>query len=146
MKKWVKWFCASLIALVAVLSVSCGRCKYDTKAVDVNPTVEDSAWFSTLMNAKNNPQFTDIADVCKYQRDEGKVRFQDSVFFSLPHDVLINVAQVLVNRKIPLTKSNIVNEFSGGKDIYLNLDKIDQFKSLDPPDIDKDSIDCNNDD
>ena len=103
MKKWVKWFCAGLIALVAVLCVSCGRCKYNTKAVDVNPTVEDSAWFSTLMNAKKNPQFADIADVCKYQKDEGKVRFQDSVFFSLPHDVLINVAQVLVNRKIPLT-------------------------------------------
>lgn len=146
MKKWMKWFCASLIALVAVLYVSCSRHKYDPKTVDVNPTVEDSTWFSALMNAKNNPHFTDVADVCKYQKEEGKIRSQDSIFFSIPHDVLINVAQVLVNRKIPLTKSNIVNEFSDGKDIYLNLDKIDQFKSLDPPNIDGDSINCNNDD
>lgn len=146
MKKWVKWLCASLIALVAVLSVSCSRHKYDPKAVDVNPTVEDSTWFSALMNAKNNPKFTDVADVCKYQKEEGKIRSQDSVFFSIPHDVLINVAQVLVNRKIPLTKNNIVDEFSEGKDIYLNLSKIEQFKSLDLPDIDKDSTNCNNGD
>lgn len=145
MKKWVRWFCASLIALVSVFIVSCtgSRHKYERENTE-NLLTEDSVWFENMSTVVNNPQFSDGISVYKYQKKEGLKRHQDSIFFSMPKEVLLNVSQVLVNRKIELTKHNIVEEFESGKDIYLNLDKVDRTRHLDPPLCEEDTLDGSN--
>lgn len=69
----------------------------------------------------DDPVFEDTEDVLNYQHGEGQWRRMDSVFFSIPQTVLVNMIPVLKKQGVTLTKNTIVSEFEANKKVYLNL-------------------------
>lgn len=138
MKKWMKWFCANLIALVAVLCTSCHRPNYDPAEVNK----EDVSFVKATLQQIDNPTFTNVENVVEYQNTSGRERYLDSVFYSIPQDVLKDVAQVLINRRAELTKHSIAEEYIYGKKIYTNLP--DQYRCRDDNGDDTTKVDNQN--
>lgn len=126
MKKWIKWFCASLIALVAVLCTSCHRPNYEQ---DESIGKEDISYVKAALIQIDNPQFNSVDGVIAYQKEQQCIRYQDSVFYSMPDEIVTQVTQVLLNKGKTVTKRTIVNEFLQGEDIYMNLHKPKQYSA-----------------
>lgn len=123
MKRLKLWGAITLVLLaisVVGLLTSCDKVK---QACGEKPTKEylDSAAVLKVISEIDNPQFVDEDDVVIYQQNEKEWRHMDSVFFSLDDKTLHNIVNVLIKRKIPLTKPAIVNEYMDNKNVYNNL-------------------------
>ena len=137
MKKWIKWFSAAKIALLALLFAgalsSCGHA-YSSKH-SMSEYV-DSADLEKVLGDISNPTFKSIDDALTYYQVEKQSRSNDSVFFSIPEKVMRDVVSVLEKSGEPITKGSISHEFEVNKHVYMNLpDKSDQYNILTPPDI-----------
>lgn len=138
MKKWIKWFCAAKIALLALLFAgalsSCGHA-YSSK----HSTSEyvDSADLVKVLGDISNPTFKSVDDAITYHQLEKQYRSNDSVFFSLSPEVITNVYSVLVKRNIVPTKTAIVSEYLENVKVYSNLPRHTQNieVSLDSVDV-----------
>lgn len=121
-----------IMLIVAATMSSCDYVKQTKSEIEH----DDSLMVSKMMRDIDNPTFTDCSDVIEFQRSEGQWRHQDSVFFSIPENVMRDVVFVLERSGKPLTKMSISNEFEMSKHVYLNLpDKQDQYDAIAPPDI-----------
>lgn len=121
-----------IMLIVAVTVSSCGHMRKTKSEIKH----DDSLMVSKIMQDIDNPTFTDCSDVIEFQRSEGQLRHQDSVFFSIPEKVMRYVVSVLEKSGKPLTKMSISNEFEMNKRVYLNLpDEQDQYNAIAPPDI-----------
>lgn len=119
-----------IMLIVATTVSSCGYVKQKKSEIEH----EDSLMVSKIMQDIDNPTFTDCSDVIDFQRSEGQCRHQDSVFFSIPEEVMRDVVSVLEKSGEPLTKMSISNEFEMNKRVYLNLpDKQNQYDAITPP-------------
>lgn len=123
MKKWIKWYCAALIALVVAITMSSCHRKYASEAKHSVQEYVDSADLVKILDEYDNPKFTSLDDVCTYYQNEKQYRMQDSVFFSLSPEVITDVYTVLVRRNIPPTKMSIVDEYLKNVKVYSNLPK-----------------------
>lgn len=121
-----------IMLIVAVTVSSCGYMKKTKSGIKLN----DSLMLSKMMQDIDNPTFIDCSDVIDFQRSESQWRHQDSVFFSIPENVMRDVVSVLEKSEKPLTKMSISNEFEMNKRVYLNLpDERDRYNAIAPPDI-----------
>lgn len=122
---------ACLIALV--ISLFLGSC--DAKESFRREIIEnDSLMIIRMMTGIDNPQFSTAKDAIEYQRSEKQWMEQDSVFYTIPENVLPNIVSVLQKNGEPITKNLITDEFITNKRIYLNLpDK--PMRDITPPDI-----------
>lgn len=133
MKRLFEKLSMCLIMLIVAITVS--SCDY-VKQTKSEIRHDDSLMVSKMMQDIDNPTFTDCSDVIEFQRSEGQLRHQDSVFFSIPEKVMRDVVSVLEKSGKPLTKMSISNEFEMNKHVYLNLpDKQDQYDAITPPDV-----------
>ena len=122
-----------LIMLIAAITVS--SCDY-AKQTKSEIRKDDSLMVFKMMQEIDNPTFTNYSDAVEFQRSEGKWRHQDSVFFSIPENVMRDVVSVLEKSGKPVTKMGIANEFEMNKHVYLNLpDKPDLYQAITPPDV-----------
>ena len=121
MKKWIKWFSAAKIALLALLFAgalsSCGHA-YSSK--------HSYADLKKVLGDISNPTFKSIGDALTYYQIEKQSRSNDSVFFSMPPEVIANVYSVLVKRNIVPTKTAIVSEYLDNVQVYSNLPRCTQ--------------------
>lgn len=118
-----------------IVAITVSSCDY-VKQTKSEIRHDDSLMVSKMMQDIDNPTFTDCSDVIEFQRSEGQLRHQDSVFFSIPEKVMRDVVSVLEKSGKPLTKMSISNEFEMNKHVYLNLpDKQDQYDAITPPDV-----------
>lgn len=138
MKKWINWFCATTIALIAVLAVStlssCNRRDYSKHRMS---EYVDSTDLVKTLDQIDNPTFTSVDDALSYYADEKEYRSKDSLFFTLSPDVISNVYSVLEKRHITPTKMAIVSEYLDNIHVYSNLPDrhTEMSKCLDSIDI-----------
>lgn len=133
MKRLFTVMSASLIALLTILTF--GSCDVKQKFKQ-EVLKEDSLMVRNMMEAVDNPTFTSVDDVMVYYHDEKQYRTQDSVFFSIPQNVIPDIVSVLQKNHDPVTKASVANEFENNKRIYLNLpNKPDVHEILTPPDV-----------
>lgn len=117
MKKWIKWYCATIIALIAIF---CSSCTHDHRR-DARTLDADSAFVVKQLNKIGNPTFTNLDDVLTFQNNEGMWRHQDSVFFSIPPETLTKVYSVLEKRGLKITKNSLAAEYEDNYKVYSNL-------------------------
>lgn len=124
MKKWIKWYCAALIALVVTTVMSSCHRKYASESKHSITEYVDSADLAKILGEYDNPKFTSLDDVYTYYQNEKQYRMQDSVFFSMPPETVANVYTVLVRRgEKSITKMSITNEYLDNIKVYSNLPK-----------------------
>lgn len=122
-----------LIMLIAITAMS--SCDY-MKKTKSEIRQSDSVMVVKMMRDIDNPTFANYSDAIEFQRSEGQWKHQDSVFFSIPEKVMLDVVSVLEKSGKPVTKMSIADEFETNKHVYLNLpNKHDQFQALTPPDV-----------
>lgn len=138
MKKWVKWFCAALIALIAMIATtSCNGYSNQRQQHSMTEYVDSVDLYKTLEQT-SNPTFKSLDDVSSYYQKEKNARMLDSTFFALPLETVTNVYSVLVRNNVPPTKTSIAKEYLDNVRVYSNLPKNkDVHESLndDTPDI-----------
>lgn len=122
-KRLQQWFCATLIALLTVLSISLASCNKTRLSEEKHSMKEyvDSADLFRVLQEFANPTFSSLDDALTYYQNEKQYRIQDSVFFSLPPDVITNVYSVLVRRGEKPTKLAIASEYLDNIRVYSNL-------------------------
>lgn len=139
MKRFKLWGAITLVIamVIAVLSTtSCSRHQVDKSGID-------STELFKILNKIDNPEFNTEDEAILYLQNEKQWRYQDSVFFTLNEGVIHNICSVLTKRKIPITKSNITDEYLDNKRVYANLPQPsqDMYKAIDVPNtIEKDTI------
>lgn len=75
----------------------------------------------TSLQQSVNPVFTDVDAVLVYRELEISGNQIDSLFLSLPTNILKNVATVVINKDGRATKLNIVHEYLANQQVYDNL-------------------------
>lgn len=110
-------FVALLSAVVAGL-VSYGTIKYDNSSKEQCVT---EAQVKDYVLSVVNPQMSSTSEVYALQETLRNNATTDSVFISMPHKTLQNVATVVIKQKTSATKDDIVGEFLTNKKIYENL-------------------------
>lgn len=111
-----------LVAFVMVFTValcSCNKLSHRFNS-DYGET-SDSVLISQYINEITNPQFINPIEVMKYRCRQLENKEIDSLITSLPENVLINVATVLINKNGITTKSQIIDEYRANRSIYENL-------------------------
>ena len=130
MKKW-KFIGGLLIGLIALTLTSVG-CKdmpwheqnnYDT-------AVEDSVCVAHLVEDYLNPQFASANDVLEFRAEMVEEKAIDSIFLTIPENVLNGVASVLIKKYGIADKKQLVEEYNKHADIYNNLPQ-DANKEID---------------
>lgn len=141
MKRLLKWFCAALIALVAIVATtSCNDHSGRRQKHSIKEYV-DSADLYKILSEMSNPTFKSLDDVNSYYRKAKESRVLDSTFFSLPLETITNVYSVLVRNNVTPSKDNIAKEYLDNIRVYSNLPKSeDVYESLNngAPDIPND--------
>ena len=110
---WV--FILLIIVLLAVLastaaSVALVSCD-NPRVSSMLPQYVSKASVQTCLDSIVNPVFTNVNDVFELQKQLTSNAFIDSVFMSMPPDVLKNVSTVMIKKRPHCTKDDIVGEF-----------------------------------
>lgn len=141
MKRLLKWYCAALIALIAmVATTSCSDHSNRRHRHSMTEYVDSADLYKTLEQV-SNPTFKSLEDVSSYYQKGKESRVLDSTFFSLPLETITNVYSVLVRNNVTPTKDNIAKEYLDNLRVYSNLPKSeDVYESLNngAPDIPND--------
>lgn len=115
-----------LIALVALLAgVTFSACdQHRWKKGD--KSIEETVDSLVRLNLEDiaNPVFTGVDEVIVYREIDADTKAVDSVFTTLPREVISKVATVLLNKHGTTTKKDIVNEYNAHRDIYNNLQPV----------------------
>lgn len=92
---------------------------------------EDSVCVAHMVEDYMNPQFTSTKDILSFKQTLVEERAIDSIFCSLPDEVLNDVASVLIKKYGIADKRDIVREFNTHADIYLSLPQEETKKEVD---------------
>lgn len=110
---------AALIGIFAMCSFSsCNLtklrgCKTSTEQAQVVDSIVDAHIQDVI-----NPVFSSVDDVMTYMDITADIKMIDSVFTSMPKEVIIKVTNVLLNRGDVASKKSIVLEYIAHPDIY----------------------------
>lgn len=141
MKRLLKWYCAALIALIAmVATTSCNDHSNRRQRHSMTEYVDSVDLHKTLEQV-SNPTFKSLDDLSGYYQKEKDARMLDSTFFALPLETVTNVYSVLVRNNVTPTKESIAKEYLDNVRVYSNLPKNeDVYESLNngAPDIPND--------
>ena len=123
MKRLLKWYCAALIALIAmVATTSCNDHSNRRQRHSMTEYVDSVDLYRTL-SQMSNPTFKSLDDVGSYYQKEKDARMLDSTFFALPLETVTNVYSVLVRNNVTPTKASIAKEYLDNVRVYSNLPK-----------------------
>lgn len=130
MRKFLSWLsctiCAFILATVgATALISCDQ----TGPRFLHPAPDKHA-VEVCLDSIVNPTFTNVSDVFELQKTLATNAFIDSVFLSLPPDVLKNVSTVVLKKMHHVTKDDIVGEFLNNRNIYDNLPPPDETSNV----------------
>ena len=140
-KKARSFIGAVFLAFVALL---CSCVERHNAAVDDNyDAAEDSAWVCSVVESIVNPEFSKVVDVLQFKENVRQSYLVDSIFLSMPDEVLKNVANVAIRKYGTATKLSIVSEYLQSPEIYNLLPpQQEQATSPDPPkEVDKEATD-----
>lgn len=123
MKRLLKWSCAALIALIAMIATtSCNGYSNQRQQHSMTEYVDSVDLYKTLEQT-SNPTFKSLDDVSSYYQKEKNARMLDSTFFALPLETVTNVYSVLVRNNVTPTKASIAKEYLDNVRVYSNLPK-----------------------
>lgn len=123
MKRLLKWYCAALIALIAmVATTSCNDHSNRRQRHSMTEYVDSVDLYKTFEQV-SNPTFKSLDDVSSYYQKEKDARMLDSTFFALPLETVTNVYSVLVRNNVTPTKESIAKEYLDNVRVYSNLPK-----------------------
>lgn len=134
MKKTLTILLACLIALAAgfIVAKSYPDIKnyYESrteKGVSISENLDnlDSLWVMSLIDEYMNPTFTQSYEAVQFRRSCMNYYSIDSIFKAMPENMLLNVAEVLINRDGIANKRTIVYEYRRNKEVYDNLSSPD---------------------
>lgn len=109
----------AVVLIFTVTLCSCNKLSHRFNS-DYGET-NDSVLVAQYINEITNPQFINPTEVMKYRCLQLENKEIDSLITSLPENILMNVATVLINKRGVATKSQIVDEYRANKSIYENL-------------------------
>lgn len=104
--------------IATALIVACDAPQYRLK---YKSEPSDSAFVVKQIDKYFNPVFTDVQDAIVHKHLLSREYKEDSVMINLPEEVFVSVANVIVNKKMPLTQRRIVEEYLNNKTVYDNL-------------------------
>jgi hypothetical protein len=112
MKRSIFAFLVLLGALVISIASPLIYDRYvdDTECCSIGDAV-DSVSVDWAVAQVMNPVFMNIDEVLTYQEDQLEDRNIDSVFLSIPKEVLVDISKVLIGRSSRATKFSIVEEY-----------------------------------
>ena len=129
MKKILSWLGCTLIAIILATAGATALLSCEGGPRLLHPTVEKAA-VQVCLDSIVNPVLTTPSDVFQLQDRLKTNAFVDSVFMSLPPDVLKNVSTVVLKKLYRVTKDNIVGEFLTNRQIYNNLPAPDDTSNV----------------
>lgn len=118
MKDALKWFAAFVVTVLLTTVATLAAIKYAGNKI--LPQTFDSS-MSTAQMEDNSFELKSLADVFALRQsmiDESRI---DSTFLAMGDGPLSNIVGVLLNRGVPITKDDIVNEYLAGRSVYDNL-------------------------
>lgn len=136
MKSIINLCLSTLVAMLAMFATLAGvnSCTEGGLGAYIKgPAVHEEC--VSAVDAYKNPLMVSIKEVVDLQEQIASDNFVDSVFVSLPEDVLVNVASVALKTKESVTKQDIVEEFLSGKRIYTSLPSENEITKDAAPDI-----------
>ncbi len=119
MKKFFDIIVFTMALVLTTIFTSCDR---------VNKTLNSSFEPDTTLIAMQvdrlvNPSFNSAQELLAFRDSRLECKTIDSIFTSLPDEVLQNAATVCINKKGYVTKKDVVNEYRSHGDVYNNLPK-----------------------
>ena len=122
MRKFIYGCIIVLFAVLASTAASVALVSCDNPRVSsMLPQSVSKASVQACLDSIVNPVFTNVNDVFELQKQLTSNAFIDSVFMSMPPDVLKNVSTVMIKKRPHCTKDDIVGEFLQNRQIYENL-------------------------
>ena len=130
MKKFLYWLGCTLIAIIIATAATTALISCDQTGPRFLHPAPDKAAIQVCLDSIVNPVFTTTSDVFELQKQLKTNAFIDSVFLSLPPDVLKNVSTVVLKKLYRVTKDDIVGEFLTNRQIYDNLPPPDSTSNV----------------
>ena len=122
MKKFLYGVLFLLLAVAASTAVNVALASCDNPRVNrLTPAKVNKAVVQDCLDSIVNPVFTSVNDAFELQKQLVTNAFIDSVFMSMPQDILKNVTTVMMKKRAYVTKDDIVGEFLQNRQIYENL-------------------------
>lgn len=145
-KNFKKFMGAYLIALIVAAIGACTLigCDRWPRSHSDNYDTADTTLIAQQVEAIVNPEFTTVEEVIQFrhQTDQGFVI--DSIFRSIPEQVLANVATVIIKKHGTLTKKTIAEEYRANMSVYDNLPTSTTALNQQPKEVDLSSTDLGN--
>lgn len=120
MKRKFPLLIAALVGILAMCSLSScnsGKLWGSDPTEEVSTQMVDSIVKAEVQNIVN-PVFSSVDDVLTYMDVMIGIEQTDSVWKAMPHDVIIKITNVLLNRDHVASKKAIVLEYLAHPDIY----------------------------
>lgn len=121
MKKFLSWLGCTLIAIILATAGATALLSCEGGPRLLHPTPMKAADIETALDSIVNPVFTSYSDVIECQKTLKSNAFIDSVFLSMPPDIIKNVYSVVSKKINYVQKSDLVGEWLNNKSIYDNL-------------------------
>lgn len=126
MKKWKlgnfgKFLGGYLIILLLTAVTLMTACKESPWSNPNHDTACDSVMVSQSVDAYVNPQFTSVEEVLDFRQQMHENFTVDSIFRTMPEQVLNNVSSVLLKKSSTIDKKSIVEEYRANSTVYDNL-------------------------
>jgi len=144
----IKCFGAVFISLlIACVCLSFGSCENPPRILQHNQCKcgFDSTMVIDLVQSLHNPTFSSPYDLTRYRHQIEENNKLDSLFMSLPQDVLVDAAKVLLKTSMSVSLSDVIHEYLDNSNIYDTLgsatDTVElQVDTNTPPDSPYDTI------
>lgn len=121
MKKFLSWLGCTLIAIILATAGATALLSCEGGPRLLHPTPMKAADIETALDSIVNPVFTSYSDVIECQKTLKSNAFIDSVFLSMPPDIIKNVYSVVSKKINYVQKSDLVGEWLNNRSIYDNL-------------------------
>ena len=121
MKKFLSWLGCTLIAIILATVATTALISCDKTGPRFLHPAPDKQAVQLALDSIVNPVFTSYSDVIECQKTLKSNAFVDSVFLSMPPDIIKNVYSVVSKKINYVQKSDLVGEWLHNRSIYDNL-------------------------
>ena len=122
MKRLSKFLGVLLLGVFVLSTVtSChGRFPWSSRDTEQYDSA-DSLYVATLVEKAINPVYVDITSMLEARAADVAEQSIDSLWLTLPDNILEDVASVLIKQGIPITKHKLIKEYRQHTSVYDNL-------------------------
>jgi hypothetical protein len=129
MKKFIKFLL--LFTLAVVLGTSCENQKLNNPFDSVKQRQKDSVMIVSIIEDRVNPTFSSSDMLIMFRNQLVDNQRQDSLFKSIPIDILRNISDLCIHKYRHVSKKLILEEY----DTFMNKPKnIESYQALPPSD------------